>query len=525
MEYAGINRIGEKVMKKQEYKVIILLMLAIFLLLSTNIFARQLNNLDEVWNYNLSRNIAENRVAYKDFNIVQMPLFFMITSIFLRISNELIVTRILAVVLCTMIMFYTYRLLRKLRINQYIACLATFLIAYVFLEYFCLDYNFFNLLLILILMLLELQNIKTDNSNNDKRIINQLNDNNKINSKFELLIGIIAGCSFLVKQTTGAFVMIAVILIKLLYIKKDNFRQILKVTVMRLVGICIPVAIFAIYLTLSNSWKDFIDYTILGIFTFSNKKLYLDLLVSDKLYIKMLSIIVPAYFIGMIVTWIWKRERRDLVLILYSLASFIVVYPIADNIHFLVGALPAIIGLIYVVYNLIYKVKEKYLKEKLVVFAKYMLQCAFYITSILIIVLQTVTLVKIVNENSNFKELEHFKYIPVDERLLQRIKKVDEYIINSDKPTYILDATAALYMIPINRYNKDFDMFLKGNIGGSGEDGQIDKIKNMEDAYILIMRNKKNRNWQTPTKVMDFIENELQKVNEIETFDVYETRR
>ena len=319
--------------------------------------------------------------------------------------------------------------------------------------------------------------------------------------------------------------MIAVILIKLLYIKKDNFRQILKVTVMRLVGICIPVAIFAIYLTLSNSWKDFIDYTILGIFTFSNKKLYLDLLVSDKLYIKMLSIIVPAYFIGMIVTWIWKRERRDLVLILYSLASFIVVYPIADNIHFLVGALPAIIGLIYVVYNLIYKVKEKYLKEKLVVFAKYMLQCAFYITSILIIVLQTVTLVKIVNENSNFKELEHFKYIPVDERLLQRIKKVDEYIINSDKPTYILDATAALYMIPINRYNKDFDMFLKGNIGGSGEDGQIDKIKNMEDAYILIMRNKKNRNWQTPTKVMDFIENELQKVNEIENFDVYATRR
>ena len=41
-------------------------------------------------------------------------------------------------------------------------------------------------------------------------------------------------------------------------------------------------------------------------------------------------------------------------------------------------------------------------------------------------------------------------------------------------------------MIPLDRYNKDFDMFLKGNLGEDSEEGQIERIKNMKNAVILI---------------------------------------
>ena len=61
----------------------------------------------------------------------------------------------------------------------------------------------------------------------------------------------------------------------------------------------------------------------------------------------------------------------------------------------------------------------------------------------------------------------------MDENYIKSIKEIEEYIDLSEKKVYILDATAALYMIPIDRYNKNYDLFLIGNLGKDGEEGQI----------------------------------------------------
>ena len=76
-------------------------------------------------------------------------------------------------------------------------------------------------------------------------------------------------------------------------------------------------------------------------------------------------------------------------------------------------------------------------------------------------------------------------------------------------------------MIPIGRYNKDYDMFLNGNLGQLGEKGQIEKIKN-EDALYLITNNKVKRNWQNPEKVRQYIIDNLKIVDKIDFFDVYD---
>ena len=109
----------------------------------------------------------------------------------------------------------------------------------------------------------------------------------------------------------------------------------------------------------------------------------------------------------------------------------------------------------------------------------------------------------------------------ISEKLENRIRNVESYIENSKEKVYILDSDAALYNIPIDTYNKDFDMFNKGNLGGKGEQGQIEKIQNMSNIKILIRKDGLSRNWQTPEEVRKYIKENLEKQESIEIFDVY----
>ena len=118
--------------------------------------------------------------------------------------------------------------------------------------------------------------------------------------------------------------------------------------------------------------------------------------------------------------------------------------------------------------------------------------------------------------------LNHFSNIPISSTLQDRIIEVDEYIKDEERDVYILDSEAAVYMIPLDKYNKDFDMFLKGNLGSASEEGQIEKIKNMKNAVILIKNDKMALNWQTPTKVIEYVKTNLKKIGTVSFFDVYE---
>ena len=77
-------------------------------------------------------------------------------------------------------------------------------------------------------------------------------------------------------------------------------------------------------------------------------------------------------------------------------------------------------------------------------------------------------------------------------------------------------------MIPINKYNKDYDMFLKGNIGKDGEQGQIEKIKQKNDNEIILVRKSNLKtNWQTPKEVVKYVRENLEKIGEINIFEIY----
>ena len=544
-----------KLLFKLNYQSIIIF-IGILLIVSSVILSRPLNDLDEIWNYNFARNIANGLIPYKDFNMLQTPLLPLIAGLLLKLfGNELIVMRALAILLISALFFMVYKILKKLNVNIFYNLFCILLLFLLLKNYICIDYNFAILFLTLILIYLELNSIIKNNINSKK--CNNYFNNNLL---FYFFIGFICGCCILLKQSTGCIITIISILYPILFIKnKIYFKNYLKTTVIKILGILIPIIFLMIYLILNNAFFDFIDYTILGIKTFTNSIPYTNLIHSENIYIKLMSILIPIFILISGINLLIKKDKKLYGFYFYSIASLIVIYPIADNIHFLIGITPFFILFVYLLFNFFkyllnnkfdgklilknkinninlnkenqleknnkyYKLnKNKNLILKIKLFLYELLKSLITLSLIIYIIFSTLILRDYLNNSEKKHTIEHYKNIPISEELINKINEIDNYILSQNTSVYILDAESAIYMISIDRYNKDFDMFLKGNLGSMGEIGQIEKIKNLEIGTKILIRNKKyNLNWQTPMEVIFYIRNNLNKIGEISIFDIYE---
>ena len=498
--------------KKRECFIILILLI----ILTSIVIIKPLNDLDEIWNYNFSKNIVEGNMPYKDFSMITMPLLPNLCAIFLSLlGNELIVMRILAILLCTFIIFLTYKILELLAVNKWLNYSFLIFLIYLFNEHFRIDYNFFVLFITLAIIYIELKTIKN----------NQIKEEFLKTSKKDVCIGILSGLCICSKQTTGIIIAIVSIFYNIYYVSNlKEFKLFAKKAVYRIIGVLIPVTLLAIYFTYYNLWNDFIDYCILGISTFSNYISYYNLLSNDNIFIKILSILVPIFLIIMIsVALIYKYKKKEfdkklLLIIAYSIAEITVTFPISDPIHFLVGAFPVMIGIIYSINIFSKRIKNKKIKTFIKEYLK-----AFNVLVILVYILISIILIYNYAMNAGqYVTLNHFKYILQSQDQISSIKNVEEYIQNQNKNVYILDAVSALYTIPINQYTKNYDMFMKGNLGAKGEEGIIENLKEEQNYIVLIKNEQYNRNWQNPEKVRKYIVQNMNNIGEIDVFDIYE---
>ena len=496
----------------------ILLIMFIFVVIFSIIIIRPINDLDEIWNYNTARAISEGLVPYKDISMITTPLLPMVTAVFLKlIANEVIISRILVAFIWTGILFTIYKILKQLIKEENTCLILTTIIGFLFRDIYCIDYNVTVLLLGLIILYQELKNI--DNVQ-------------RYNKKYDFMIGILAGLAICTKQSIGGTLTLIVVGYKALFIEnKEQVKQYIKIATTRIIGVLIPIIITFLYLIITEAISEFINYAVLGISTFSNKSSYMKLLENDEIEIKILSIVVPISMIIMPIIMLINKKlnkdksRRVLTILMYSLSIVIVMYPIADKIHFLIGSVIIIIGIIYTLFLLgekVYnKIKwcKKYQIYKILTLLIWLIMFSFILTKAIS------NIYTYLNMDKN-KQISHYKNILIKQYLEDRINNIDTYILEKEqegKKVYILDSEAAVYMIPINKYNKDYDMFLKGNIGKDGEDGQIQRIKERDKNNIYLIRNRRlENNWQIPQKVIEYIRENLEKIEEIEMYEVYE---
>ncbi len=517
---------------KKEYLVYIFFIFAIFSIL----VLKPIENLDEIWNYNTARALLSGLIPYKEISMITTPFLPIINSIFLFIfGNEVIVDRIFSAIINAGILYLTFNILRKTFEETNISLISTFLLYLLYKNYFCLDYNFFVLLLVLIMINIEInftnKESKDESTENTKRysILNDLKQNKKIN----ICIGVIAGLAICTKQSVGAVVAVFSVIYPLIWVRnKPMIKNALKCSIYRIIGILIPILILFIYLLVNGAIGDFIDYAIKGISHFKNSISYERLYTDSNFIIKLLARSLIAVILIIIISAIFikksKRENRNLLpLIIYAIPMLILLYPISDVIHFIIATYVIWLTGIY----LIFGVFGKWLYSKVNLKRKKRL---YKITSLIIFLLLfvNVTTNTITNYIDYYNQekthnIKHYSGIQIEDYLLQRINEIDSYIkeqVENGKKVYILDAEAAVYNIPLDIYNKDYDMFLKGNIGKDGEEGLIKKVEEQskDDNNLFLIRNDNfSQNWQTPLEVVNYVKDNFNKIDEISIYDVY----
>jgi len=260
-----------------------------------------------------------------------------------------------------------------------------------------------------------------------------------------------------------------------------------------------------------------------------------------------------------------KIKYKKIIIATFSgIPMLITIYPIADEVHFYIAVLQFSILLLYILaflcvkllkkiieYDKIGKVFNYIIENKVNVFVEKFIVTFVILLGILKMVqislynyeeyksklLESKSIVEnenIKNENiennnienvniENNKDLfKHFKNIPLTTGYIKLTQEIyDFYKENNVKKIIIVDAEACVYDIPMDIYNKNFDMFLKGNIGKDGEEGIIKNIENNTNTIYLIKKEGENLNWQTPKSVIEYIRKNMKKLGSIEYYDIY----
>ena len=197
----------------------------IFLVILTYIVIKPLENLDEMWNFNVARCIANGLIPYKEISMVSTPLLGFLTAIFLRIfGTEMFITRVLAAVLATINLGILYRICIKMKIPNSIGKLLILVVMSIMKDYYCLDYNMLIMTLGLIILLLEIKSFEQENKN----------------KKIHIIIGIVSGLAICTKQSIGLLISVVVVLNQLFFIRnKESFKAICKNIVFRIILIIV----------------------------------------------------------------------------------------------------------------------------------------------------------------------------------------------------------------------------------------------------------------------------------------------
>lgn len=503
-------------MKKKNNTIEIIFIIILLLLSFDIIMKEQLGNLDEIWQYNFARNILNNKIPYLEFNIIVTPLYSIIASIFLKVfGNELIVMRIFCAILFFLILYVSYLILKKMNLKREVAFVITLMIYAMFDNGIIgVEYNYLVLFLVLLIEYLEIIAQKK----HEKQLIT--------NKSYNIFIGILGGLIILTKQSIGILIFIAIIFTRFIYFERKNLINIIKTIFAIILGVSIPIIIFILYLLINGAFNSFISYCITGINEFTNSVAYYNLIKNEHIHIKVLSVLVPIFLIVFPICWLLTNRnklanQKKLLIILYIYSAFMFcgMFPGVNAGHFIVYAYPTILLIMIVLYKSMINEIKKY-KKYINILVIYIL----LISSSSLLIIETKKVINIYNEYQTYS-LTHYKYIPINTNIEKLIDIIDLYINSEEKngyQIYILDASASMYMIPIDKYNKDYDLFNRGNFGYNGEKRLIKEIEERKKTKYLILKDSYKMNWQTPTNIINYVKNNKNKIGKIGIFDIYE---
>ena len=430
----------------KKYKKDILILIIIFIYVGILVSFSNADN-DLIWNYGFSYNIASNLIVYKDFNMVITPLYPFICGLVMNLlGNNFFIFNLTNIVLLSSMYYYIYKKYPK----SYIPSMV--LISFILRP----SYNFLIMFLLLILLNLE----------EDK----------------DFLTGFVLGLIFLTKQS---FIILCIP--SIIYIREP--KKILK----RIGGFLIPCILIGLYLIINNSLYEFINYTVLGLFSFGTKNSFFNL---GTVFILVLIGFLTFYY----------SKYKD-IKVLYLICYQVMAYPIFNAMHILFSVIPVFIYFLDKWVNSKKKENDFSYLKSLNYIALVLLMCP-----VLSLFLQY-----------HFKDLSKgngaLEYKNIDSKYLDNAQVIDKEIDNLDK-TYFVMYDAYVYKLLLNKKINSYDLLLNGNMGYKGEDSIINYFDSLDsNTYFLL--NLEYEGGQLSKKIDSYIRNNYKKVKVFNNLILY----
>ena len=493
-----LTKIIEFIKKHDNIFVIMLIFLSIAGITLNVLIA----NSDELWNFQNVYKIYNGFQIYQDANVIVTPLFFGIGELLFEILGASFLSfRIYNVLIMAILYFITYLILKKIGISKKMS-IITILVLIVLKNYEMIlvqaNYNNLALMLCLIGILLNL---------------NKSKNNSIIQATILFLV-------FITKQNIGIYYGIGLFVSELL--NENNVKNKIKNLIKEFIIFITFCVLLLIYFYGNNNLNNFINYAFLGISQFAEENISIDILdLFFALLFIIMNISLSIVFIKNKKISINKIEKNNiLVLNCFSIPLSLIMYPILNDAHFLIGIYASILLFIYLIVLMINKIEIKINKNILNT-----ILISFSIITVTISTMNFYSWISILNSVDYKLDIKNPYYGGIiDEELLNNINEVVAFIQKDSDEVVVLSSKAAFYMIPMKLSNGMMDLPLKGNLGKNGEEGLINQIKNMKNAKILIEKDEENLNWQESKFVREYIINNMEEVGEIEEFLVYKEK-
>lgn len=488
-----------KFIKKHDNLFVIILIIISALGITLNVL---ITNSDELWNFQSVYKMYNGHQIYKDFNVIITPLFFMIGEILFKIFGANFLTfRIYNLIIITAMYFITYLLLKTLGIRKKISIIILLILMIIkkYLLILCqANYNNMALMIYLLGVLIYLKKYKYNN----------------------VLQGIILFLLFCTKQNVCVYYGIGLFIYGILQTSKVK-EKIKNLIIEFIIFITLIIGLLTIFY-INNNLYEFISFTVLGIKEFANENISINissiLLVISSICINLTATVL---FIKNEKIRVKTNEKEKLILLnCFAIPIILMIVPIMNDAHLLLGIYLSIILFIYIL-GLMMKKIEININCKII----------DIILLILTILLLSISMyrfhnwmfcVKYMKEEYNITNKDPFYGGIIEEKTIENIIVVTNYITNSSDNVIVLSGKAALYMVPLQRNNGIFDLPFKGNLGKEGESGLMDQIKNLKNTVILLEKDEENAIWQESKLVRKYIIENMTQIGEIEEFYIYE---
>lgn len=477
-----------------------------FLLAAVLGFFRPLGNVDELWNFTFGNNMAMGLVPYRDFNLLQTPLFAMIHGLFLfLLGRELLVTRLLGALLFAGICWLLYLFARQWNVRG----VYRFLVPLLFLVSF--DYNVFYEYSCSILAV-QLFAMYRDSAFFWKKVSGE----HFFSVRYQLLTGVFSGAAIMCKQTFGGFVALAswcsVVLIGFMYRQKK--KTVARALIARMAGSSLPCFFVLFYLLGTGSWDDFIDMSVKGISTFSSRLMLWEYMTEDPEYMVTGIGFLLAVATGIVYTVRKRKEdsgRWGVIMLLYSILGCINLYPLCNSYHILTCLFPFMVLVMpYLAWLQRYRLAGMAAGLAVLAGVGYI---ALY------------TPYTVLENSELMTDVDHFHgifirsseaedyYTLVEEVRLRRENGFD---------VYILDNEAVKYLIPSDIYHKYTDMFLVGNLGQKTPEECLENTLSSEEQPMYLIPSDLSDQYQYPRSAVEaFIRDRLSDAQTVGRFRCY----